>query len=96
MVGNNHWQVELLNPTIGDRKTTSWYVYTPDIALLTDMTLKVKDDTFFKAKPKMASNLADPPKKFISRGGKTYKLVQTKPAAGDHLEITLADNHPGS
>jgi hypothetical protein len=92
--GSNHWQVELLNPSIGDRKTTSWYVYTPDIALLTNMTLKVKGDTFFKAEPKMASDLADSQKIYVS-SGKTYKLVQTKPAAGDHLEITLADTTLG-
>jgi hypothetical protein len=93
-VGSNQWLVELLNPTIGDRRTTSWYVYTPDIALLTDMTLKVKADTFFKAEPKMASDLADSQKVYVS-SGKTYQLVQSKPAAGDHLEVTLADDTLG-
>lgn len=93
-VGNNHWQIELLNPTVGDKKTTSWYVYTPDTALLTDMTLKVKADTFFKAEPKMAAELADSQKVYV-RSGTTYKLVQSKPAAGDHLEVVLADQTLG-
>jgi hypothetical protein len=89
-VGNNHWQIELLHPTIGDKKTSSWYIYTPDTALLTNMTLKVKADTFFKAEPKMSSELADSQKVYV-KSGTTYKLVQSKPAAGDHLEVVLAD-----
>jgi hypothetical protein len=93
-VGSNHWQVELLKPTIGDQKTTSWYVYTPDTALLTSMTLTVKADTFFKAEPKMSSELADSQKVYV-RSGTTYKLVQSKPAAADHLEVTLADTTLG-
>ena len=89
-VGANHWQIELLTPTIGDKKTTTWYVYTPDTALLTDMALKVKADTFFKAEPKMSSDLAESQRVYV-KSGTTYKLVQSKPAAGDHLEVVLAD-----
>ena len=89
-VGSNHWQIELLHPTIGDKKTTSWYVYTPDTALLTDMTLKVTADTFFKAEPKMSSDLADSQKVYV-KSSTTYKLAQSKPAAGDHLEVVLAN-----
>lgn len=89
-VGNNHWQVELLNPTIGDKKTTSWYVYAPDTALLTDMTLKVISDTLFKAEPKMSSQLTEAQKVFV-KNGTQYKLISSKPAAGDHVEVDLAD-----
>lgn len=88
--GNNHWQIELLTPTIGDKKTTSWYVYTPDTALLTNMTLKVISDTLFKAEPKMSSQLTDAQKVFI-KNGTQYKLLSSKPAAGDHVEVELAD-----
>ncbi|MEL6764594.1 MAG: peptidase M15 family protein, partial [Cyanobacteria bacterium J06607_6] len=47
-VGSNHWLVELLTPTLGDRQTTSWYVFAPSIELLTDTTLTVVSDTLFK------------------------------------------------
>jgi hypothetical protein len=92
--GNNHWLIELVKPTIGDRKTTAWYVFTPDTELLTNMALKVKADTFFKAEPKSSSQLADSQKVFV-RSGTTYKLIQTKPAAGDHLEVDLANANLG-
>jgi len=93
-VGNNHWQIELLKPTVGDKKNTSWYVYTPDTELLTSMTLKVKADTFFKAEPKMSSQLADSQKVYV-KSGTTYKLINSAPAAGDHLEVELADANLG-
>jgi uncharacterized protein YcbK (DUF882 family) len=89
-VGGSHWLIELLEPIVGDRKTTSWYVYTPDTELLTNMFLKVKADTFFKAEAKMSSQLSDSQKVFV-KAGTTHKLIQSKPAAGDHLEVDLAD-----
>ncbi|MGF1570510.1 MAG: D-Ala-D-Ala carboxypeptidase family metallohydrolase [Nodosilinea sp.] len=89
-VGNNHWQVELLNPTIGDKKTTNWFVYTPDIEVLTDVSLKVVSDTLFKAEPKLSAQLSDAQKIFV-KNGTQYKLLNNQPAAGDHVEVKLAD-----
>jgi hypothetical protein len=89
-VGNNHWQVELLEPTLGDKATTSWFVYSPDVELITGISLTVISDTLLKAEPKLSSQLTDAQKVFV-KNGTQFKLINNKPAAGDHAEIELAD-----
>ncbi|HIK45714.1 MAG TPA: DUF882 domain-containing protein [Leptolyngbyaceae cyanobacterium M65_K2018_010] len=89
-VGNNHWQVELLEPTLGDRKTKSWFVYSPDVELITNITLTVISDTLFKQEPKLSSQLSEAQKVFV-KNGTQFKLINNKPAAGEHAEIELAD-----
>jgi len=93
-VGGNHWQIELLNPTVGDKKTTSWYVFTPDTSLLTNMSLAVISDTLFKAKPKMSGELAESEKVFV-KNGTTFQLLSSEPAEGDHIKVELADANLG-
>jgi hypothetical protein len=56
-VGSSHWLIDLAEPTIGDGTRTSWYVYTPDIRLMTDAILTVTYDTFFKLENKPSSQL---------------------------------------
>ena len=89
-VGNNHWQVQLREPTIGDKKNRSWFVYTPDIDVLTGIRLRVVSDTLFKTEPKVSSQLPDSKKIFV-KNGTQYNLLTFKPAAADHYEVELAD-----
>jgi hypothetical protein len=88
-VGKNHWQVTLLNPLPGSQNKT-WFVYTPDVELITNVSLTVVSDTLFKAEPKLSTQLTADQKVFVKNGTR-YKLLGSKPAAGDHLEIELAD-----
>lgn len=92
---DSHWQLELLNPTIGDQKTLTWYVYEPDVELLTDITLTVVSDTLFKTEPKLSSQLPEDQKVFV-KNGTQFTLINNKPAAGDHAEVELADAVLGS
>ncbi|MGF1460485.1 MAG: D-Ala-D-Ala carboxypeptidase family metallohydrolase [Leptolyngbyaceae cyanobacterium] len=89
-VGSSHWEVELLEPTLGDRQTTRWYVYKPAVELLTDITLTVISDTLFKLEPKLSIDLSDTAKHFVANGTR-FKLVSFEPAAGSHTKIELAD-----
>ena len=88
-IGSNHWQVELFEPTIGDRKTTRWYVYRPSIELLTNVTLTVISDTLFKHEPKLSIDLPTVAKEFV-KNGTQFKLIAFEPAAGNHTKIELA------
>ncbi len=89
-VGNNHWQVQLREPTLGDKTNRSWFVYTPDVDVLTGIRLRVVSDTLFKAEPKISSQLSEAQKIFVKNGAQ-YNLLAFKPAAGDHFEVELAD-----
>ena len=89
-VGNNHWQVQLRDPTIGDQKNRSWFVYTPDIDVLTGLRLRVVTDTLFKTEPKLSSQLTEAQRVFV-KNGTVFNLLTFKPAAGDHYEVELAD-----
>jgi uncharacterized protein YcbK (DUF882 family) len=89
-VGKNHWQVQLLEPTLGDKTNRTWFVYTPDIDVLTGVRLRVVSDTLFKTEPKISSQLSESQKVFV-KNGTQLSLLAFKPAAGDHYEIELAD-----
>lgn len=89
-VGKNHWQVQLLEPTLGDKTNRTWYVYTPDIDMLTGVQLRVISDTLFKTEPKISSQLSESQKVFV-KNGTQLNLLAFKPAAGDHYEVELAD-----
>jgi hypothetical protein len=88
-VGKNHWQVTLLNPLPGTQNKT-WFVYTPDVALTTNVSLTVVSDTFFKAEPKLSSQLTADQKVFVKNGTR-YQLLDQQLSEGNHLEIELAD-----
>ncbi|TVP71243.1 MAG: DUF882 domain-containing protein [Leptolyngbya sp. LCM1.Bin17] len=89
-VGKNHWRIELLNATLGDKTNRSWFVFAPDIEVLTGVKLTTVTDTLFKAEPKMSSQLADNQKVPV-KNGTQHTLLSFTPAAGDHLEVELAD-----
>jgi hypothetical protein len=89
-VGNHHWQIELLEPTLGDQRTTSWYVFTPHIELLTGVSLKVVSDTLFKLEPKLSIDLPESAKIFVKNGTR-FTLISFEPAAGNHTKLELAD-----
>lgn len=89
-VGSNHWLVELFAPTIGDRRTTSWYVFVPSIELLTNITLTVISDTLFKQAPKLSIDLPAAAKVFV-KNGTQFRLISFEPAANNHTKIELAN-----
>ncbi|PSN19381.1 peptidase M15 family protein [filamentous cyanobacterium CCP5] len=89
-VGDNHWRIELLAPTVGDQKTTSWYVYTPDVELLSSIILKVVSDTLFKSEPKLSTQLNDSQKIFVPNQTE-YELASYLPAANNHTKVAIAN-----
>jgi uncharacterized protein YcbK (DUF882 family) len=89
-VGGNHWQVQLREPILEINKNRTWFVYTPDIDVLTGIRLRVVSDTLFKAEPKISSQLTESQKVFVGNGTQ-FNLLSFKPAAGDHFEVELAD-----
>jgi uncharacterized protein YcbK (DUF882 family) len=89
-VGNHHWQVQLREPTLGDKQNYRWFVNTPDIEVLTGLRLRVVSDTLFKAEPKISSQLPEAQRVFV-KNGTQFHLLSFKPAAGDHYEIELAN-----
>ncbi len=89
-VGGNHWLVELYEPLIGDQKTTGWYVYVPDIEILSTITLTVVSDTLFKLAPKLSIDLPSASKVFVKTGTQ-FRLLSFEPAAGNHLKVELAE-----
>jgi hypothetical protein len=94
-VGNSHWLVELLEPTLGDQKTTGWYLYFPDTELVVDITLTVISDTYFKLEPKQSSELPATAKVFVSNATQ-LKLIHSLPAANQHTQVELAEATLGS
>jgi hypothetical protein len=79
-VGSSHWEIELLEPTIGDRQTTRWYVYVPHVELLTRILLTVTSDTLFKTEPKLSIDLPPEAKVFV-KNGTQLRLISFEPAA---------------
>ncbi|PSN19382.1 peptidase M15 family protein [filamentous cyanobacterium CCP5] len=93
-IGSNHWQIELVEPTLGDQKTTVWYLYEPDIRLKSPITLKVTSDTLFKTEPKISSDLSDDQKIFVGNGAE-FEVASYLPAAGGHVKVALASENLG-
>lgn len=89
-VGSSHWRIELLNPSIGDGRTTAWYVYVPDTELISDTQLTVTQDTVFKREPKMSSQLPESSKISVKKGTQ-LKLKSFLPAADKHSKVELAE-----
>lgn len=89
-VGSNHWQLQLLEPSIGNNTTKSWYAYTPDIELVSETTLTVISDTLFKHEPKLSSELPSDQKLFV-KNKTLFKLVSHLPAQNSHTKVELSD-----
>jgi uncharacterized protein YcbK (DUF882 family) len=88
-LGNNQWQVELREPTLGSQSQKTWWVYAPDVEMITGITLTVMRQTVFKREPKDSSQL--PVNSLLAVApGIRFHLINNKPAAGDHAEIELA------
>lgn len=93
-VGVHHWQVQLLEPTLGDKASLIWYVYEPDIELKSSIKLKLKTDTFFKVEPHPSSELNETQKIFFKRGTE-FEVASYLPALGNHLNVVLASANFG-
>jgi uncharacterized protein YcbK (DUF882 family) len=94
-LGDNRWQIELVKPTLGDGKATTWYVDEQETMLLSAITLTVNTDTVFKQEPKPSSQLPSAGKVSVKRNTQ-FPLVNYLPAAGDHTKVKLADAGLGS
>ncbi|WP_228041013.1 D-Ala-D-Ala carboxypeptidase family metallohydrolase [Nodosilinea sp. LEGE 07088] len=93
-VGNYHWLIELVEPTIGDGTRNRWYVYTPDIRLGTASVLTVTYDTLFKLEPKPSTQLPSTAKVFVQQG-REFQLASFMSAVANHTQIELADTTLG-
>lgn len=89
-LANNHWQIELLKPSLGDGETTTWYVYAPDVELQSPIKLKVISDTLFKLEPKLSAQLSDSQKIFVPNRTE-YELSSYVPAANNHTRVAIAN-----
>ncbi|MEB3288695.1 MAG: D-Ala-D-Ala carboxypeptidase family metallohydrolase [Leptolyngbya sp.] len=88
-LGSDQWQVELRDPTLGSQPQKTWWVYAPDVEMVTDITLTVTRPTVFKPEPKDSSQLPTDGLLSVAPGTR-FHLINNKPAAGDHAEIELA------
>ncbi|MFH7244643.1 MAG: D-Ala-D-Ala carboxypeptidase family metallohydrolase [Spirulina sp.] len=89
-LGNNQWQIELREPTLGSQPQTTWWVSAVDVEMITDITLTVVRNTLFKQEPKDSSQLPQTSVVPVQQGTR-FHLINNKPAAGDHGEIELAE-----
>lgn len=89
-LGNDQWQVELREPTLGSQPQKTWWVYAPDVDMITDITLTVVRNTVLKREPKDSSQLPAASVVPVQQGSH-FHLINNKPAAGDHGEIELAE-----
>ncbi len=89
-LGNNQWQVELRESTLGSQPQKTWWVAASDVEMITDITLTVVRNTVFKREPKDSSQL--PANSVLTiPSGTRFHLINNKPAAGDHADIELAE-----
>ena len=89
-LGDNQWQVELREPTLGSQPQKTRWVSAPDVEMITDISLTVTRNTVFKREPKDSSQL--PANSVLAvPSGTRFHLINNKPAAGDHAEIELAE-----
>lgn len=86
-----HLRLELADATLAQHQGFIWYVSQSDVDVEgTDVTLSVRQDTLFKQRPVISSELSDAEKTFIAAGTK-LELQSYTPAAGQHLKLTLAE-----
>lgn len=93
-VGNLHWLIDLLEPSLGDGSRMAWYVYAPHVRLGTSAVLTVTADTLFKLEPRPSTQLPSSAKVFV-QAGQAFRLASFVPAADNHTHIELADTTLG-
>jgi len=90
-----HLRLELANATFAPNKGFTWYVAQSDVDVEGHgVTLTVQQDTLFKQRPVLSSELTDAEKAFISAGTE-LELKSYAPAGGGHLKLTLAERGSG-
>lgn len=91
----HHLRLELANATLAQQRGFTWYVDQSDIDVEgADVTATVLQDTVFKLRPTLASDLTDAEKAFVSVGTE-LELQSYSPAGGDYMKLTLADARLG-
>jgi len=93
-ISDTYWQIELVNPSLGDEKTTSWYINTQDVKPISNILLTATQDTLLKREPKQSSQLPDAAKVSVRKASQ-FQLVSHLPAAGNHAHIELANTTLG-
>ena len=88
-VGNDQWQVELREATLGSQSQKTWWVAAPDVEMMTDISLTAVRNTLFKREAKDSSQLPANSVLAVAQGTR-FHLINNTPAAGDHAEIELA------
>ncbi|NEP15391.1 MAG: peptidase M15 family protein [Leptolyngbya sp. SIO4C1] len=87
----SHLKVTLANQTLGDKKQSTWYAYSPDVRVYdTKVQLTVVSDTLFKLKPVLSSQLSEREKVFVANGTQYY-LHSYLPAESEHLRVAIAN-----
>lgn len=92
----HHLRLELANAALADQTGFTWYVAQSDIDLEGgSVTATVLQDTIFKQRPVLASDLRDEEKAFVAAGTELELLAYTA-AGSDYLKLTLADTQLGN
>ncbi|MEM6591634.1 MAG: D-Ala-D-Ala carboxypeptidase family metallohydrolase [Cyanobacteria bacterium P01_C01_bin.73] len=90
-VANGHLRVSLANAALGTPERKDWYVYRPDIELVSSpVQLTVVSDTLFKLEPVVSSKLSDREKIFV-KNGTQFDLQSYLPAEGNHVRVAIAN-----
>ncbi len=92
---NQHLRLELANVLLNGQKQFTWYVQKQDIELdRAEITVTVLQDTLFKQRPVIASDLSDPEKIYV-KAGTEFALQAHTPAEANYTKLTLANAELG-
>ena len=92
---NKHWRLELANVMLAEQKTFTWYVNKEDIEVTgSGVTVTAIQDTVFKQRPLLATDLSDAEKAFVQIESK-FELQSYSPAPNGFTKLTLADARLG-
>ncbi|MGD1930599.1 MAG: D-Ala-D-Ala carboxypeptidase family metallohydrolase [Leptolyngbyaceae cyanobacterium] len=93
---NHHFRLELADAMVAQPQVFTWYVQKADIDVQgSEVTVKALDDTVFKQRPVLSSELADAEKVFVSADSE-FELQSYSPAAENHLKLKLVDTPLGN
>lgn len=93
---NNHLRLELANATLAQQKAFTWYVNRDDIDIIgAGVKVTALQDTIFRQRPVLASDLTDAEKAFV-KAGSEFELQSYAPAPDGFTKLTLADVRLGN
>ncbi|MEM1310564.1 MAG: peptidase M15 family protein, partial [Cyanobacteria bacterium P01_H01_bin.153] len=95
-VDRQHLQLELANAALAQHPGLIWYVSQSDVDVAvadTAIAATVQQDTLFKQRPVLSSDLGDTEKVFVAAATE-LTLRSYVPAAGEHLKLSLTAARP--